>query len=193
MGDASLEGGGVLAEANVGIGPGPETPDIDGELRCRRMVGSMSKSPSTTAATVSSCCDACPSRPLTRHRPNEQTTTVSAQEIDDYLSRLDSTKRHTLEQLRRMIVDLVPEAEQGISYGVPAFRMDGRVVAGFSAAEHHLSYLPHSGTLLSELDEDVAGYARSKGALRFAVDTPLPREVVEKLISARRIEIQQLG
>lgn len=87
----------------------------------------------------------------------------------------------------------MPDTDQGLSLGVPAFRVDGRVFAGFSATKHHLSYLPHSGTVLSELDEDVAGHARSKGVLRVAVDTPLPEEPVEKLISARRLEIGRLG
>lgn len=117
---------------------------------------------------------------------------MSASEIDDYLARLDATRRATLEQLRVDILSFVPEAEQGLSYAVPAFRLGGKLVAGFSAASRHLSYLPHSGTVLSSLDASVLeGFGWSKGALRFALDEPLPRELVARLIAARRAELDQ--
>lgn len=115
---------------------------------------------------------------------------MSAEQIDDYLAGLDPTKRATLEQLRADILSFVPDAEQGLSYSVPAFRLGGRLVAGFSAAARHLSYLPHSGTVLGGMDlADLDGFAWSKGALKFAVDEPLPRDLVGKLIAARRAEL----
>ena len=87
-------------------------------------------------------------------------------------------------------MSLEPEAEPGLSYAVPAFRLNGKLIAGFSAAARHLSYLPHSGSVLSSMNADVlAGFTWSKGALRFAVDEPLPRELVEKLLAARRAEL----
>jgi len=64
-------------------------------------------------------------------------------------------------------------------------------VAGFAAFKNHLSYFPHSGTVLPELPEEVAGYGASKGTLQFAVDTPLPRSLVEKLIAVRLRELPQ--
>jgi uncharacterized protein YdhG (YjbR/CyaY superfamily) len=78
-----------------------------------------------------------------------------------------------------------PEAEQGFSYGLPAFRVDNKVIAGFAAFKHHLSYLPHSGSVFPELAEDLAGYEKSAGALRFPVDRPLPAGLVENLIAVR--------
>lgn len=114
---------------------------------------------------------------------------MSAEEVDAYLAALDEPKRSTLEAVRRTILDVVPEAEQGLSYGVPVFRLDGRNIAGFSAARHHLSYLPHSGTVLAALGEaDLEGLAASKGALRMPIDTPLPPALVARLIAARRAE-----
>ena len=106
-------------------------------------------------------------------------------EVDAYLGNLDEPKRSTLEQLRRDIIGIVPEAEQGISYGLPAFRVEGKVIAGFAAFKHHLSYLPHSGSVFPELVEELAGYQKSAGALRFPVDQPLPASLVEKLIVVR--------
>jgi uncharacterized protein YdhG (YjbR/CyaY superfamily) len=110
---------------------------------------------------------------------------MSRADVDAYLHALDEPKRSTLEQLRAVILELVPDAEECISYGVPAFRIRGRVVAGFAAFKNHLSYLPHSGSVFPELTEAVAPYTTSTGALRFAIDAPLPRELVARLIEVR--------
>ena len=115
---------------------------------------------------------------------------MSEQEIDAYLAHLDEPKRSTLRALRQTIHEVIPDAEQCISYGVPAFRLDGRVVAGFAAFTNHLSYLPHSGSVLSELAGDLAGYARTPGSLHFPVDQPLPRPLVEKLIEVRLRQVR---
>jgi uncharacterized protein YdhG (YjbR/CyaY superfamily) len=110
---------------------------------------------------------------------------VSRAEVDEYLAALDEPKRSTLEQVRRAIRAAVPGAEECISYGYPAYRLDGKVVAGFAAFTRHLSYLPHSGSVLSALADELTGYAMSKGALRFPVDTPLPDPLVARLVEVR--------
>lgn len=110
---------------------------------------------------------------------------MSAEEIDAYLAALEEPKRSTLEALRRTILEILPEAEQCISYGMPAFKVGGKAVAGFGAFTRHLSYFPHSGTVLPELGEAVTAYTGSKGTLQFAIDTPLPRALVEQLIAVR--------
>jgi uncharacterized protein YdhG (YjbR/CyaY superfamily) len=110
---------------------------------------------------------------------------MSRGEIDDYLAALDEPRRTTLSHVRDTIVSVIPDAEECISYSMPAFRVHGKVVAGFAAFKTHLSYLPHSGSVFSELEADLSGYAHSKGALRFPVDAPLPRALVERLIAVR--------
>ena len=72
---------------------------------------------------------------------------MSAQEIDQYLEALEEPKRGTLALLRQRILDVLPDAEQGMSYGVPSFKVRGKTVAGFAAFKDHLSYLPHSGSV----------------------------------------------
>ena len=111
---------------------------------------------------------------------------MSKQEVDRYLASLDEPKRSTLEALRRAIVEIIPTAEQGISYGVPAFRLKGKVVAGFAAFKNHLSYLPHSGSEFPELGDEIAQYKTSTGALQFRIDRPLPKALVRKLIAVRK-------
>jgi uncharacterized protein YdhG (YjbR/CyaY superfamily) len=113
---------------------------------------------------------------------------MAMEEVDRYLEALKQPKRGTLETLRLSILEVVPEAEQGISYGMPAFKVEGKTVAGFAAFKHHLSYLPHSGSVLTSLADDVADYETSKGSLRFPVDKPLPRQLVKKLVRTRMRE-----
>jgi uncharacterized protein YdhG (YjbR/CyaY superfamily) len=110
---------------------------------------------------------------------------VSAEEIDAYLDSLEETKRATLAQLRATILAVIPEAEQGISYTMPAFKVRGKTIAGFAAFKNHLSYLPHSGSVFPELSAELSCYSTSTGALRFKIDQPLPPELVEKLIAVR--------
>ena len=110
---------------------------------------------------------------------------MSAREIDEYLSALEEPNRGTLETLRQTILDIVPDAEQVISYRVPAFRVGGQTIAGFAAFKDHLSYLPFSGSVLPELADDLGDYAMTKSSLHFTPDRPLPRALVEKLITVR--------
>ena len=115
---------------------------------------------------------------------------MSERDIDTYLAGLDEPKRSTLEALRQSILEVVPGAEQCISYGMPAFRVHGKVVAGFAAFKQHLSYLPHSGSVLPALSDDLAGYEMTKSSLHFPIDEPLPKRLVKKLVTSR---LEQLG
>lgn len=110
--------------------------------------------------------------------------------IDQYLATVPEPKRSTLQRLREDIHAAVPDAEECISYGCPAFRIRGKVVAGFAAFTNHLSYLPHSGSVLPALAAEVAEYpGGTKSALHFPVDRPLPTALVQKLIGTRLEQI----
>ena len=110
-------------------------------------------------------------------------------EVDEYLRGVEEPGRSTLQTLRRAILEIVPDAEQVISYGVPAFRARGETVAGFAAFKNHLSYLPFSGSVLSQLADELDGYAMTKSSLHFAVDRPLPKALVKKLIAVRLAQV----
>ena len=126
---------------------------------------------------------------------------MAAEEIDAYLADVPEPGRSTLEELRQRILAVVPDAEQCMSYQMPAFRTPGvgrrkgkgKVVAGFAAYAKHLSYLPHSGTILPALDDELAGYQRTKSSLHFAFDEPLPADLVATLVRARLAEIDATG
>jgi uncharacterized protein YdhG (YjbR/CyaY superfamily) len=115
---------------------------------------------------------------------------LAVEDIDRYLADLEDPKRATLEEMRRRILELIPDAEQGLSYGVPAFKLDGRVVAGLAAFKSHLSYLPHSGSVLADMRERTAAYTQTKSALHFPVDEPLPRDLIRELMELKRRELQ---
>jgi uncharacterized protein YdhG (YjbR/CyaY superfamily) len=109
-------------------------------------------------------------------------------EIDVYLAKVTGDKRTALDKLRKTIRSIVPKAEECISYRMPAFRVDGTVVAGFQATAKGCSYYPFSGTTLRTLAGDLRGYDKTKSALHFSPDQPLPATLVRKLIKARIAE-----
>jgi uncharacterized protein YdhG (YjbR/CyaY superfamily) len=103
---------------------------------------------------------------------------MSAEDVDAYLREIEEPKRSTLEALRRTILEIIPDVDQVISYLVPAFRLEGKTVAGFAAFRNHLSYLPFSGSVLPRLADELEGYTMTKSALHFPVDRPLPKTLV---------------
>jgi uncharacterized protein YdhG (YjbR/CyaY superfamily) len=115
----------------------------------------------------------------------------SSEDADAYLRALEEPKQTTLYTLRGTILEILPEAEQVISYGVPAFRVRGKTVAGFAAFKTHLSYLPFSGSVLAQLADELRGYEMTKSSLHFPVDRPLPPALVKKLIAVRLAELDR--
>jgi uncharacterized protein YdhG (YjbR/CyaY superfamily) len=110
---------------------------------------------------------------------------MSAKDVDEYLLGVKEPERSVLQDLRGTILEIVPDAEQVISYNVPAFRVYDKYVAGFAAFKSHLSYLPFSGSVLGELKDELAGYTMTKSSLHFSAQHPLPKQLVKKLIELR--------
>lgn len=108
--------------------------------------------------------------------------------IDDYLATLSGPKRRALLKLRKTIRSIVPNAQECISYRMPAFRLDGRVIAGFIATKRGCSYFPFSGSTLATLAKDVRSYDQTKSALHFDPREGLPVALVRRLIRARIAE-----
>jgi uncharacterized protein YdhG (YjbR/CyaY superfamily) len=118
---------------------------------------------------------------------------MSSSEIDAYLANVAEPQRSTLEALRATIMSLVPDAQECISYKIPAFRVEGHVVAGFAAFKTHLSYLPFSGSVLPAVHSSLEGHARTKSALQFTDSSPLSIELVSLLLQTRLEEIATRG
>jgi uncharacterized protein YdhG (YjbR/CyaY superfamily) len=118
---------------------------------------------------------------------------MSSSDIDHYLETVPSLQREVLSALRAMILKTIPDAEEGISYRIPAFRVDGAVAAGFASFTNHMSFLPFSGSVLEQLSDEIAAFTHTKSALHFTTDTPLSGELVERLVAVRLSEIRQRG
>jgi uncharacterized protein YdhG (YjbR/CyaY superfamily) len=107
--------------------------------------------------------------------------------IDEYLAKLAAPQRAALESLRRTIKSTAPQAEECISYGVPAFRQ-GRMLVGFGATANHCSFFLMSGNTVAQHAEKLARYDTSKGTVRFTPEKQLPAALVRKLVKARLAE-----
>ena len=108
--------------------------------------------------------------------------------IDDYLAPLDDDQRAALERLRKIIKAAAPRAEECISYQIPAFRLDGRLLVAFGAAAKHCAFYPMSSKTIAAHEKELAGFDTSKGTIRFQPDKPLPAALVRKLVKARIAE-----
>ena len=107
-----------------------------------------------------------------------------------HLATLPQPQRDTLTALRVTLRDLLPDAEECLSYNMPCFKVGGVAVAGFDGFNQHCSYFPHSGNVVQKVSGIPAWCAvASKGTLQFPVDRPLPKALVRKLVQARLDEI----
>jgi uncharacterized protein YdhG (YjbR/CyaY superfamily) len=108
--------------------------------------------------------------------------------IDEYLAALSEDKRAALEKLRKAVKAAAPKAEECISYGLPAFRLEGKPLVAFGAAARHCAFYPMSGATVAAFKEELKSYDTSKGAIRFPLNKPLPAALVRKLVKARIAE-----
>ena len=111
--------------------------------------------------------------------------------IDGYLSTVAGEKRVALERLRITIRELVPRALECISYGIPAFRLNEAVIAGFATTTKGCSYFPFSGSTLETLGTALEGFETTKSSLHFGPDKPLSKALVRKLLRARVAETKE--
>ena len=109
--------------------------------------------------------------------------TANATTIDEYLAALPADKRAALQFLRRAIKAAAPQAEECISYGIPAFRLDGTLLVHFGAAARHCAFYP--GAVVESFRGDLRAYDTSKGTIRFQPDDPLPAGLVKRIVHAQ--------
>ena len=112
------------------------------------------------------------------------------QTIDEYLAPLSSEKRAALEKVRQTIRSAAPKAEECMSYGVPTFKLGGRMLMSFGAASNHCSLYPGASPV-ALFETELAAYSTSKGTVRFQPDRPLPATLIRKLVRARIAENEE--
>ena len=109
--------------------------------------------------------------------------------IDEYLEGASAEQRVTLEKLRRTIHAAAPGAEEGISYGLAAFRLNKRPLVAFGSWASHCAFYPMSSKTIAALKSQLKGFETSKGTIRFTPEKPLPVALVKKLVKARIAEL----
>ena len=117
------------------------------------------------------------------------TPAEDAAAIDAHLATLPDDQRLALQHLRETIRDAAPEAEEGISYGAPAFRYKGRPLVTYNAAKTHCAFYCMSPALMVEREAELVGFDTSKGTIRFMPGKPLPDGLVADIVRARLKEI----
>jgi uncharacterized protein YdhG (YjbR/CyaY superfamily) len=103
--------------------------------------------------------------------------------VDEYLGNVSADQRAALEKLRKTIHSAAPRAEECISYQLPAFRLDGKVLVWFGAAANHCAFYP--GAVVDTFRSELKDYKTSKGTIRFQPDHPLPAALIRKLVKTR--------
>ncbi len=110
--------------------------------------------------------------------------------VEGYLTALNAGQRAALIRLRTTIRAAAPDAEECISYGIPAFRLHGRFFVGFGASARHCAFYPGAAPIAAHRAE-LRAYDTSKGTIRFPADNPLPAALVRKLIKTRIAEYSE--
>ncbi len=112
---------------------------------------------------------------------------MSKREVDSYIANQSEPNKSNLRQMRQLILEIEPTLKQGISYGIPAFKLEKDVVCGIAARKNGCSFYPFSGSVLAALKNDLVTYKQTKSALHF--DSPLPKTLVRKLMTQRMVQI----
>jgi uncharacterized protein YdhG (YjbR/CyaY superfamily) len=110
--------------------------------------------------------------------------------VEAYLAAQPEPQQGTLLAVRTTLRSVLPTATEAMKYGMPAFVVCGKSVAGYAAFTGHCSYFPHSSQVLERAGSLIDGYPTSKGGLRFAVDRPLPKALIKQLV---RLRLDELG
>jgi uncharacterized protein YdhG (YjbR/CyaY superfamily) len=110
--------------------------------------------------------------------------------VDAYLATLSADQRETLQRLRAQVARMVPDAEETISYGMPAFKLNKQFLVSFAGWKNHCSIYPLTDTVAKAHEAELQGYGRTKGSLHFTREQPLPEVVLEDLLRERVASVE---
>ncbi len=108
--------------------------------------------------------------------------------MDGILGKANPDQRAALQAIRRAVKEIAPDAEECVSYGLPAFRLNGRALVAFGAWKDHCAFYPMSAATLAKFKKSLTGFESTKGTIRFMPEKPLPHSIVKKLVRARIAE-----
>lgn len=117
--------------------------------------------------------------------------TTNFQSIDDYIDAQPIAARPALERVRHAIAKGLPEAEEVISYQIPAYKVHGRVALYFAGWKEHYSVYPASDAMMAAFPGELEAYRASKGTLRFPLAEPVPVKLIERIAKFRAKELAE--
>lgn len=94
-------------------------------------------------------------------------------------------QRKTMLEMRKRILQIIPSAEEVVSYGMPAFKYRGNIVAGLLSNKNHVGFYPFSGSVLHLFKKELKDFKHTKSAIHVPIDKPLSKTLLAKLIKAR--------
>ena len=104
--------------------------------------------------------------------------------VDEYIAKFPKDVRDVLEELRRVIREAAPEAEEAISYGIPTFDLSGRHLVHFAAYKSHVGFYPTSSGITA-FKKELSSFKTSRGTAQFPLDKPIPFDLVKKIVKFR--------
>lgn len=114
----------------------------------------------------------------------EKTSMKKFTSVDEYIAALDAAPRRRLRELRKIIREVAPKAEEVISYGIPAFKLNGAALVWYAAFKEHVGFYPKASGIAA-FGSELAGYKSSKGAIQFPFGKPIPTPLVKKIVRFR--------
>ncbi len=105
--------------------------------------------------------------------------------IDEYISGFPPETQKVLQELRELIKAIAPDATERISYGMPAFDLNGRRLVYFAAWKNHIGFYPAAGDVVEAFEEELEPYKRGKGSVQFPLDRPLPTDLIRRIVEFR--------
>lgn len=105
--------------------------------------------------------------------------------IDDYLNKIESSKRKQLQRIRMLAKEMVPNAQETVSYNMPTLKYEGKAFLGFDAHADHIGIYPYSGQVIPQLKDELRTYTMSKGAIRVPLDRPISKRLLKLVITCR--------
>ena len=120
--------------------------------------------------------------------PTKATPAAGAKAVEAYLAAVPEVQRQTLQKVREAIREIVPDATEAISYGIPGFKLNGKGLVWYAAFKNHCSFFPLTTGVKKSEGKALEKYETAKGTLRFPIDKPLPKTLIRKLVKARIAE-----
>jgi uncharacterized protein YdhG (YjbR/CyaY superfamily) len=111
--------------------------------------------------------------------------------IDEYIAEFPENIRNILEEFRRVIREAAPQAKEAMRYGIPTFRLNGNLVH-FAAFKNHIGFYP-TPSAIKAFNKELAPYKQAKGSVQFPIGSPVPYDIVRKIVIYRVEESLETG